>query len=443
MLLVKAIYYEPRALSPVTSYQNLPKLELKGSIVDKSEKHSFFYGWIVVAACFLCSFSYGLFYTIGVFFKPLQTEFGWSYTLTSSIQSLHFAVFILSTLLVGWSTDKFGPRLTILWGGTLVAAGIGLCSQVNTIGQFFLFYGLASLGSGIIWSLTTATVQRWFIKRRGLVLGLTAAGVGAGTLVYAPISNYLILAHGWRISYIIMAIATWGILMIAAALIRKSPKEKGLKAYGADDIVEQSAITEAKEGSPNLGQAQEWTFREALKTKTFWLISTMYFCCHIPLHMALVHIVPAAINIGIDKSAAAGALAIVGGISIAGRIIMGTSAEKLGWERGLIICCSMCCVAFLWLLGVKNLWMLYTFAIIFGFFYGGKSPLVPGLVGFYFPGKSLATIIGGVHAFSVIGSVIGPLVGGIVFDQTGSYAIAFTVGTAFWAIAVSLLFLVR
>jgi len=413
------------------------------TIVGKGEKHSLFYGWVVVVVCFLCAFSYGLFYTIGVFFKPLQTEFGWSYTLTSSIHSLHITAFILSTVLVGWSTDKFGPRLTILWGGTLIALGMGLCSQVNTIGQFFLFYGLASLGAGIELSLPTATVQRWFIKRRGLALGITLAGVGAGTVVYAPISNYLILAQGWRMSYVIMAIATWGILMIAATLIRKSPEEKGLKPYGADEVVAQSDTTEAKEGKPKLWQAQECTFGEALKTKTFWLLSIMYFCAILPIYMVMVHIVPAAINFGIDKSAAAGALALVGGISIAGRIIMGTSAEKLGWERGLIIGCGMCGVMFLWLLGVKGLLMLYIFAIIYGFFYGGNVPLFPGLIGFYFPGKSLATIIGAAHAFALIGGAIGPLIGGIVIDQTGSYANAFIIGAAFWAIAAALAFLVR
>ncbi len=396
-----------------------------------------------MVACFLSASSYGLFYTIGVFFKPLQTEFGWSYTLTSSIHSLHMAVLILSTLLVGWSTDKFGPRLTILWGGTLIAVGIGLCSQVNTIGQFLLFYGLASLGAGIIWSLPTATVQRWFIKRRGLALGITVAGIGVGTLVYAPISNYLILAQGWRMSYIIMAIATWVILIIAAALLRKSPEEKGLKPYGADEVVTQPDNIEAKEGKPKLWRAQEWAFGEALKTKTFWLLSIMNSCAVLPLSMVMVHIVPAAINVGIGKSAAAGVLALVGGIGIAGRIAMGTSAEKLGWERALIICCGMCSVMFLWLVGVKSLWMLYIFAIIYGFFYGGKIPLVPGLIGFYFPGKSLATIIGGVDALSTIGGIIGPLIGGIVFDQTGSYAIAFIIGAAFWAIATALAFLLR
>ena len=182
---------------------------------------------------------------------------------------------------------------------------------------------------------------------------------------------------------------------------------------------------------------------EALKIKTFWLLSIMYFCCILPVYMVMMHIVPAAISVGIDRSAAAGALALVGGMSIAGRIIMGTSAEKLGWERALIICFGMCSLMFLWLLGVKGLLMLYIFAIIYGFFYGGYSPLVPGLIGFYFPGKSMATIIGAVFAFALIGGATGPLIGGIVFDRTESYATAFIIGAAFWATAVIVLLLIR
>ena len=157
----------------------------------------------------------------------------------------------------------------------------------------------------------------------------------------------------------------------------------------------------------------------------------------------MVHIVPAAISVGIDRTAAAGALGLIGGISIAGRIVMSTSTEKLGWEKALIISCGMCGVMFLWLLGLKGLWMLYIFAIIYGFFYGGKAPLVPGLIGTYFPGKSLATIIGVLHALCLIGGAIGPLIGGIVFDQTGSYSIAFIIGAVFWTIAVALTFLLQ
>ncbi len=411
--------------------------------MDKGEKNGLFYGWVVVVACFLAAFGYGIFYTIGVFFKPLQEEFGWSYTLTSSIQSLHMTVFILSTFLVGWSTDKFGPRLTILWGGILVAVGTGLCSQVNTIGQFFLFYGLASLGSGIsVWSLITPTVQRWFIKRRGLTLGITISGIGAGTMVYVPIVNYLILAQGWRMSYIIAAIATFVILMIAATLIRKSPEEKGLKPYGTDEVVAQPDANEAEEGKLKLEQAKEWTLKQALKTKTFWLPSIIYFCSLLSICMVMVHIVPAAINAGIDKTAAAGALGLVGAASTAGKAVMGTSADRLGWERGIIICCGMCCIMFLWFPGVKSLWMLYIFAIVYGFFSAGVVPLVPGLLGSYFPGKSLATIIGGSHAFCSIGGAIGPLIGGIVFDLTRSYATAFIIGAILWAIATALTFLI-
>ena len=128
------------------------------------------------------TFSYGIFCTIGVFFKPLQAEFGWSATLISSIQSLHIAVGILSSLLIGWATDRFGPKLILVCAGTLIGIGISLCSQVSELWQFYLFYGIASLGQAALWTLPMSVVQRWFVKERGLTLGIAAAGIGAGVV---------------------------------------------------------------------------------------------------------------------------------------------------------------------------------------------------------------------------------------------------------------------
>ena len=153
----------------------------------------------------------------------------------------------------------------------------------------------------------------------------------------------------------------------------------------------------------------------------------------------MVHIVNFAINIGISKTASAGALGLIGGISILGRIIMAWSAEKLGWKISLSICLFGCTILFLWLTIVNNLWMLYVFAIIYGFFYGGKTPLIPGLICFYFPGKSMATIMGMIHGISLGGGALGPVIGGIAYDTTGSYTAAFVIGALFWAASAILL----
>jgi MFS family permease len=398
---------------------------------------------VVLGCCFLATFSYGVFCTIGIFFKPLQAEFGWSATLISSIQSLHITVGIVSGLLIGWSTDKFGPKLILACAGALIGIGISLCSQVSELWQFYLFYGIASLGQSALWTLPMSIVQRWFIKEKGLTLGITAAGIGAGLVVYTPIANSLILTLGWRSAYIFMGIGTWVLLMVAARLMAQSPENKGLKPLGIEDPGVGFIDTQTNRYHPELWRAGEWSLREALKTRSFWLLTAYQLCATLSIQMLLVHMVPFAITIGINETAAAGALALIGGFSIAGRIGMGTVAQKSGFKRILTICTGACAVMFIWLLRVQSLWMIYFFAIIYGFFYGGQVPQVPGLIGYFFPGKSLTTIFGMSGAISSIGSMLGPLVGGLVWDRTGSYGMAFIIGASFWVLAILLAFLLK
>jgi len=411
--------------------------------VRKTNNSRFFYGWVVLGCCFLATFSYGIFCTIGVFFKPLQAEFGWSATLISSIQSLHIAVGILSSLLIGWATDRFGPKLILICAGTLIGIGISLCSQVSELWQFYLFYGIASLGQAALWTLPMSVVQRWFVKERGLTLGIAAAGIGAGVVAYVPIANSLILALGWRLTYIIMSIGTWVLLMVAAGLMAQSPEKKGLKPLGIEEPGMGFTDTQVNSHHPELWRAGEWSLGEALRSRPFWLLTGIQLCITIPGVMVFVHLVPFAMTVGVNETAAAAALALVGGLSIAGRIGMGIVAQKAGFKRVLVICTVVCAVMFIWLLRVQSLWMIYFFTIIFGFFSGGLVPQVPGLIGYFFPGKSLTTIFGTLGAISSTGGILGPLVGGLVWDRTGSYGMAFIIGASFWALAILLAFLLK
>jgi MFS family permease len=411
--------------------------------VRKTEKPRFFYGWVVLGCCFLAAFSYGIFGTIGVFFKPLQAEFGWSATLISSIQSLHIAIGIISGILIGWATDKFGPRLILLCAGTLVGIGISLCSQVSKLWHFYLFYGIASLGQAALWILPLSVVQRWFVKERGLTLGIAAAGIGAGVVVYVPAANSLIIDLGWRLTYIIMSIGTWVILMVAAWLIAGSPENKGLKPLGIEEPGMGFSDSQENRYPPELQRAGEWSLKEALRSRSFWFLTGIQLCITIPAVMVVVHVVPFAISVGVNETAAAAALALIGGLNIAGRIVMGTMAQKVGFKWVLIICTGVCAVMFIWLLRVQSLWMIYFFAIIFGFFSGGLAPQVPGLIGYFFPGKSLTTIFGTLSAISSPGGILGPLVGGLVWDRTGSYGMAFIIGASFWALTVILALLLK
>src|SRR4030042_3835057 len=191
--------------------------------MEAFKKIPFFYGWVIVATCFVAATSYGLFYTFGVFFKSLQTEFGWGRALTGSVHAIHLVIYALSTYFFGRLTDSIGPRRALSLGALFIGIGLSLCSLINNIWHLYLFYIIASLGSGVTVSLPNATVQKWFVKKRGLALGLVTAGVGAGTLLLAPLSNYLI--NLWEIgsAYVIIGLSYWGLLTLNALAIEENP----------------------------------------------------------------------------------------------------------------------------------------------------------------------------------------------------------------------------
>ncbi len=402
--------------------------------MNPTEKQPFFYGWIIVATCFIAATSYGLFYTFGVFFKALQAEFGWGRALTGSVHSLHLVMYAISTFYFGRLTDRIGPKRALSLGAFFIGIGLCLCSQINSIWQLYIFYLIASMGSGVTVSLPNATVQKWFMKKRGLALGLVTAGVGAGTMMLAPLSQYLIDSYGWRSAYVIIGIAYWALLTLNALAMVDHPEKKGLKPYGWDERVGQGK-------SALHPEPEDWSTGEAMKTRAFWLVILIYFFTNLPIHMVMIHIVPYATDLGISKTFAASALGLVGGISIIGRVGMGVISERMGWRQGLFLCCVISGLMLFWLIGVRNLWMLWFFTLMYGYFYGGKITTLPGLIGSSFGRRSLGEIIGTIHALSLTGGIIGPVLGGYIFDQSGSYRIAFLMaGFSFLVSALLTLF---
>ncbi|MFH1626346.1 MAG: MFS transporter [Pseudomonadota bacterium] len=387
----------------------------------------FHYAWAIVLACFLCCFSYGVFYSFGVFFKHLQAEFGWSRGLTSTIHSLHWIFFPISSLIVGWLSDKYGPKLPLIGGATLLSLGTVLLSRVQSPSQFYIFYALASLGSGVIWSLPTATVQRWFVKRRGLALGIVASGVGVSYTV-SPLSSFLISGFGWRTAYLILGSGTWLILAFASWVIAASPEKKGLKPYGS----------EGETSLPTNSSPEGWEAKEAVRTFTLWQICAMYVCHLFAVTVIVVHLVNFATDLGIIEVHAATAWFTVGLFSIPGRVFGGYMGERIGYRRGFALCCLANTLLLLLLPGVNSLWMLFLFVPFYGLFYGGQTPMLPGLFADYFGLKPLSTLVGLQLFTGMLGGATGPLFAGFIFDTFQNYSIAFIAASFFWALSALL-----
>jgi MFS family permease len=358
----------------------------------------------------------GAMFTFGVFFQPLSGDFGWTRALTSGAFSLYWVVNGILSIIMGRLTDRFGPRVVVTICGVLIGLGYLLMSQISNVWQLYLFYGVI-IGAGISGSLIPqlSTVARWFVKRRGLMTGVTIAGIGVGTMVIPPLASWLISEYGWHTSYTVIGFLALVILVLAAQFLRRDPSQMGLLPYGSADIKSRDSNS----------RDQGYSLREAISTRQFWLLCTANFSFTFCQHTVMVHIVPHTTELGVLAILAANILAIIGGLSIAGRIGIGSIADRIGNKSALIISVILVPLALAWLLVAKEAWMFYLFAAVFGFAWGGQAVMVSPLVAELFGLRSHGAVFGAVLFIINIGGALGPLLAGGIFDITGSYDWAF------------------
>jgi len=406
------------------------------------------YPWLVLLACMASTASYGMFLSMTIFFRSLQVEFGWNYTVTSSIHSLHLLVMAASMLLMGRVLDKFGAGLVFALTAFLMGIGFSLLSQTNTLWQFYILYIIASLGSAICFTLPMTEVQKWFIKRKGLALGLVSSGGSLGTLIIAPLANRLILSYGWRTSYNILGVSIGAMVLLAALVVARKPGEGGRMPFGAENLVERtdgaSALSSKEGGKADTGSARkDWTVGEALRNRQFYILASSWIFSGLPTNMVMLHTVPFALTRGISSTAAAAAFGLLSVFNAAGRIVGGAASEKLGRARTYIVCTIINGLVIAWLIKVQSIERLLIFVVIFGFSIGGRLPQIPGLVGDYYGTSSLATLMGIQWAIGCTSGVFGPLLAGHVMDATQSYVTAFIVAAVSSVLAAIGVFLAK
>jgi len=366
-------------------------------------------------------------YSYGVFFKHLIADFGWSRAATSGIHS----VFMLShggfAIAMGWLVDRFGPAKVMLFCGFIAGLGLTLTSRVDALWQLYMTYGLiVGLGLSAHYTTSTATTARWFTKHRGLALGIVTSGVGLGTLILVPVAERLIAAFDWSTAYFVFGVATWAVMIPGALFLRRGPGGKRHLSYGTNEPAPLSSVgdrEEAGRAAPEAGVAM----KVAIRHKPLWLLFSIYFLFNFCLQMVMVHLVNYATDIGITSLIAATFISIIGVGSFLGRLVMGTASDRIGSNNALLICCTGLMVTLVFLIFTKELWMFYSFAIVFGFAYGGEVPQMPVLIGQFFGMRAVATLVGVVVFGATIGGAIGAWVGGQIFDVTQSYQIAFII----------------
>lgn len=353
--------------------------------------------------------------SFGVFFSPLLEEFGWTRAATSGGFSLTWVFTGLLSIVVGRLNDNFGPRLIMTIAGFLVGLGYLFMSQLSSIWQLYLFYGLISIGMSAVLVPTLSTVARWFVKMRAFMTGVVLAGTGIALMVIVPAANRAIMNYGWRMAYVIVGMVVIVIVVMAAQFLRRDPYQLGKLPYGYDG----TTTSASDAGTSGL------SFREALRTRQVWLISLVYFCTYFIYNILLVHTVIYATGKGISSMGAVGIMAFLGGAGIAGRTMMGIIADRIGDKQVMVLGAGLMMVTLFWLLIAKDLWMLFLFGVVFGFGHGGMATMESPIVAHIFGMRSHGVLLGLVFFSDTMGGSMGPFLAGYIFDVTSSYRLAF------------------
>ena len=402
--------------------------------MSEKRERKFFYGYLVVIAGFLILvLMYGTLYSFGVFFKPVLMEFGWTRAITSGAYSLCFLLSGVVAIAAGGLNDKFGPRAVMSCSGLLLGIGYFLMAKIATIWELYLYYGVivgVGMGGGIAPSLST--VARWFVKRRGLMTGMTIAGTGTGTLVTPLIANWLISTYNWRTSFTIIGIAAFILIVGLAQLLIRDPGRKGLSPYGAGTPADMSNL-----------DAAGLSLQEAVRTAQLWILFGIYVFSGFFVQVIIVHIVIHATGLGISPVSAASVLSVAGVGSLIGRIMGGGLSDRVGNKPPIIAALILAGAGFIWLLVARELWMLYIFAIIFGLAYGEILCMMSLLPAQLFGLRSQGVILGIIIFASTIGGGIGPVVAGRIFDITDSYQIALMICVAVACVGLILAIFIR
>ena len=401
---------------------------------NRTEKGSFFYGYIiVVVGALILIIQGGAQFSFGVFLKPLVTEFGWTRAETAGAYSLYWIFFALFSIFAGRLTDRFGPRLVVTVCGLLLSLSYFLMSQINSIWQFYLLYGiLLSLGLAGVFVTLFSTVARWFTAKRGLASGIVMAGSGIGMITFPPLASYLITSYSWRISYMVIAALALMIPIIFAQFLKREPGH----ARETVDISNESTNNSSL-------MTQGHSLQQAIHTRQLWLMSGIFFVTGLCLQAVMAHIVAHATDAGIPATVAATIISAIGIVSTASKVGAGAALDRLQSKRILIILAILMSISFLLLQLSGELWLLYLFAVIFAVSYGGFATAMSPLVAEYFGLRAHGTILGIILFANGMGCAAGPYITGLVFDVTGSYNLAFWGYAILCMVAVLLSFLLR
>lgn len=383
---------------------------------------------MVLASAIGFSFFSILTHTMGMFMQPIGAEFGWSRTLLSAGVTITGVMTAILSPPFGVLIDRFGSRRLALPG--IVATAFAICLIPLANGSavqwllLWLFYSLISIAvKTTVW---TTAVAGMFDKGRGLALALTLSGVALAQIVGPPVANWLIDSQGWRMAYVWMASGWGGLTLLVCWLF----------FYDAHD--RKPAGSTEKTARPDFTGL---SVAEALRDGALWRIGISNFVIMVLTIGLAIHQVPVLTEAGVSRTSAAWLSTLVGFASIAGKLVTGVLLDR--FRANLVGGLTLASTAFAFFLlidGIHSPALIVFAMLVNGYSAGTKLHIASFLTARYAGMRNYGVIGGAMTSLTALGSALGPLVAGIVYDVTGGYTGFLIAGTVGCLLCGALLF---
>jgi len=406
-----------------------------GQDTQQRRKGSFFYGWTVITVLFLVEF---IAYTttgntITLFFPKMSESLGWSVTQLNGAVTAAGLAGMLAAPITGPLLDRYGPRPVLAVGAVASGAALILMTQVQEIWQYWILFGfIGALGMGEMGRLSTGVVvSKWFIRRRGRALAFAASGSPLGGMLLSPVVGVLILSFGWR--------STWGILAGALLIVnlplvlifmRRQPEDMGLLPDGdppRNDMRAGPPQAAARTGPQFDGIETSWTVKEAMQTRTLWLMVVASNLVGFATAGVSFNQVPFFVNEGMSIQGAAFVLSASAMGTASARWVWGFIVERYSIHTCLSVMAGIRSLGTLSLVVVPYPFNIPTFVLGWGTFGGAFGLVQPIAWSNYYGRKFQGSIQGTMRPFMQISRLIAPFTIAAIFDATGSYDTAFLI----------------
>ncbi len=396
----------------------------------------FFYGWWVVAAGSLAMtfIAASTWQAAGTFFVALEREFGWSRTLLSGAFAMARAEGAVMGPMEGILSDRLGGRRTMLIGFVVCVFGFLLLSTVHNPVTFYLAYVIVSTGAGLAGYIPIITIINfWFNRLRTIAMSGPLIGSSLGGALI-PLLAWGIDAHGWRWAAggcgLFLAVVAGPIVMA----IRNRPEPYGLRPDGdppppADAPSPRGATPPPQ---PSGAAPPDFTARQAIRTRAFWLISIAHAGTAILFTTMAIHLVPHLTDQGMSLTTAAVVVLTLTVTTGVFQLVGGWLGDRVDKRYVIAAFMAVQAVGILFLLLVDGFLLGLAFGVIAGIGQGGRAPAMTSIRGDYFGRRSFGTIMGLSMIPMNIGMIIVPLATGIIYDRVGNYNLPFV----FLAVAV-------